>query len=407
MKIISPETILSPTRKLSGQSIAFDTHIRAIAPLDTLLTQYPDAEVIPVPEHALVMPGLINPHVHLEFSGNKDTLKYGSFLEWLYSVIEHREDLIEGCNEQCMQKACDDMLANGITTFGAVSSYAMDLEVAAKAKQKVVFFNEVIGSQATMADTLYDDFLARLESSQTVQREGFIPAIAIHSPYSVHPALIKRALGHAKNHNILTSAHYMESPAEKEWLENSSGDFQPFFKDLLKQEYAVNTSKEFLELFKDKPSLMTHVVQANDDELQQLGRDGHTVIHCPISNRLLGNGTIDLEKLERNGVPWIIGTDGLSSNYGLDLIEEMKIALFMHSSADLLSLAQKLITNATKESAKALQLNTGEISVGKEADLIVIDLESTPNEQLALHLLLHGYNIEQIYINGKSVKKGQ
>ena len=407
MKIISPETILSPTAQLSGQSIAFDTHIRAIAPLETLLEQFPDAEIIEVPEHSLLMPGLINPHVHLEFSGNKDTLKYGSFLEWLYSVIEHREDLIEGCNEQCMQKACDDMLANGITTFGAVSSYAMDLEVAAKAKQKVVFFNEVIGSQATMADTLYSDFLSRLEASQEVQREGFIPAIAIHSPYSVHPALIKRALGHAKNHNILTSAHYMESPAEKEWLENSSGDFQPFFKDLLKQEYAVNTSKEFLELFKDKPSLMTHVVQANDDELQQLSRDGHTVIHCPISNRLLGNGTIDLEKLERNGVPWIIGTDGLSSNYGLDLIEEMKIALFMHSSADLLSLAQKLITNATKESAKALQLNTGEISVGKEADLLVIDLESTPNEQLALHLLLHGYNIEQIYINGKSVKKGQ
>ncbi len=404
MKIITPETILSTTEQLSGQSIAFDTHIRAIAPLDTLLKQFPDAEIVQVPEHALVMPGLINPHVHLEFSGNKDTLKYGSFLEWLYSVIEHREDLIEGCNEQCMQKACDDMLANGITTFGAISSYAMDLEVAAKAKQKVVFFNEVIGSQATMADTLYSDFLSRLEASQEVQREGFIPAIAIHSPYSVHPALIKRALEHAKNHNILTSAHYMESPAEKEWLENSSGDFQPFFKDFLKQEYAVNTSKAFLELFKEKPTLMTHVVQANDDELQQLSRDGHTVIHCPISNRLLGNGTIDLEKLERNGVPWIIGTDGLSSNYGLNLIEEMKIALFMHSSADLLSLAQKLITNATKESAKALQLNTGEISVGKEADLLVIDLESTPNEQLALHLLLHGYNIEQIYINGSAVK---
>jgi cytosine/adenosine deaminase-related metal-dependent hydrolase len=407
MKIISPETILSPTRQLSGQSIAFDTHIRAVAPLETLIEQFPDAEVIDVPEHALVMPGLINPHVHLEFSGNKDTLKYGSFLEWLYSVIEHREDLIEGCDKSCMQKACDDMLANGITTSGAVSSYAMDLEVASKAKQKVVFFNEVIGSQATMADTLYDDFLARLESSQTVQREGFVPAIAIHSPYSVHPALIKRALQHARDHNILTSAHYMESPAEKEWLESNSGDFQPFFKDLLKQEYAVNTSKEFLDLFKGKPTLMTHVVQANDDELQQLSRDGHTVIHCPISNRLLGNGTIDLDRLEANNVPWVMGTDGLSSNYGLDLIEEMKIALFMHSGADLLSLAKRLITNATSESAKALQLNTGEISVGKEADLLVIDLESTPNEQLPLHLLLHGYNIQQVYINGSAVKKGR
>ncbi|MCJ7766521.1 MAG: amidohydrolase family protein, partial [Thiovulaceae bacterium] len=270
MKIITPETILSPVEQLSGQSIAFDTHIRAIAPLDELLEQFPDSEIIEVPKHALVMPGLINPHVHLEFSGNKETLKYGSFLEWLYSVIEHREDLMQSCDEGCMSKACDDMLANGITTFGAVSSYAMDLEVAAGAKQKVVFFNEVIGSQAMMADTLYSDFLSRLESSQEVTRDGFIPAIAIHSPYSVHPALIKRALAHAEKHGLLTTAHYLESPAEKEWLESNSGEFQPFFKEFLKQDYAVNTSKEFLELFKGKPTLMTHVVQADDEELRQL-----------------------------------------------------------------------------------------------------------------------------------------
>ncbi len=403
MKIITPETILSPAQQLSGMSIAFDTHIRAIGPLHELLEQFPEAEFIETPLHSMVMPGLINPHVHLEFSGNKSTLKYGSFVEWLYSVIEHREDIIQGCDQQCMAKACDDMLRSGITTFGAVSSYAMDLETAANAKQKVIFFNEVIGSQATMADTLYDDFMSRLEASKQVQREGFQAGIAIHSPYSVHPALIKRALAHAKVHNLVTSAHYMESPAEKEWLENNSGEFEPFFKEFLKQDYSVNTSKEFLELFKEKPTLMTHVVQANDEELKQLSKDGHSVIHCPISNRLLGNGAIDLERLDANSVPWVMGTDGLSSNYALDLFEEMKIALFMHADADLMPLAKELLASATSKSAQALGLNTGEIAVGKEADLLVIDLETTPNEQLPLHLLLHGYNIKKIYINGNEV----
>ena len=403
MKIITPETIFSPTQQLSGMSIAFDTHIQAIGQLHELLEQYPNAEFIETPLHTMVMPGLINPHVHLEFSGNKETLKYGSFMGWLSSVIEHREELIGNCNEQCMAKACDDMLAHGITTFGAVSSYAMDLEIAANSKQKVVFFNEVIGSQATMADTLYDDFMSRLEASQQVQREGFYPAIAIHSPYSVHPALIKRALKYAQQHNITTSAHYMESPAEKEWLESNSGDFKPFFKEFLKQDYAVNTSQDFLELFRGKPTLMTHVVQANDEELQELSKEGHTVIHCPISNRLLGNGSIDLDQLDANHVPWVMGTDGLSSNYGLDLFEEMKIALFTHTDRDLLTLAQELLNNATINSAKALGLNTGEIAVGKEADFLVMDLQASPNEQLPIHLLLHGYNLLHIYINGNEV----
>jgi len=403
MKIITPETILSPTDQLSGMSIAFDTHIRAIGQLHELLEQFPDAEFIETPLHSMVMPGLVNPHVHLEFSANKETLTYGGFMPWLNSVIANREDLIGGCNVECMAKACDAMLKNGITTFGAISSYALDLEAAANAKQKVFFFNEVIGSQATMADTLYDDFMSRVEASQKVKREGFYPAIAIHSPYSVHPALIKRALSHASKHNMVTSAHFMESPAEKEWLANNEGDFKPFFTEFLKQDYAVNTSESFLSLFKDKPTLMTHVVQANATELHQLSEDGHTVIHCPISNRLLGNGAINLEKLDEKNVPWVMGTDGLSSNYTLDLMEEMKIALFMHSDRDLLPLAKELLENATLKSAQVLGLNSGEIAVGREADLLVIDLEETPNTQLPVHLLLHGYNLLNVYINGKEV----
>jgi len=403
MKIITPETILSPTEQLSGMSIAFDTHIRAIGQLHELLEEFPDAEFVETPLHSMVMPGLINPHVHLEFSANKETLKYGGFMPWLSSVIENREELIGGCDVDCMAKACDEMLKNGITTFGAVSSYALDLEAAANAKQKVLFFNEVIGSQATMADTLYDDFMSRVEASLQVKREGFYPAVAIHSPYSVHPALIKRAITYAKQHDMVTSAHYMESPAEKEWLESNSGAFKPFFKEFLKQDYSVNTSESFLSLFKDKPTLMTHVVQADSTELKQLGEDGHTVIHCPISNRLLGNGAIDLDALDKNKLPWVMGTDGLSSNYTLDLMEEMKIALFMHANQELLPLANELLANATINSAKALGMNTGEIAVGKEADLLVIDLEATPSEQLPVHLLLHGYNIRHIYINGNEV----
>jgi len=400
MTVIIPSAILTPSGIVSGKAVAFDATIEAVDAPELLLQRYPDAEVFRPETPTLLMPGLVNAHVHLEFSANKTTLAYGNFISWLYSVIENREELVNACGRECLDETIGMMLRNGITAFGAISSHGLDLEAAAAAPQKVVFFNEVIGSQAAMADALYGDFLQRLDASKAVQRPGFFPAVAIHSPYSVHPALIRRALRVARDEGLVTTAHYLESPAEREWLQHNEGAFKPFFRDLLKQEIAVNTAVSFLELFKETPTLMTHVVQAESDELKALADAGHTVIHCPVSNRLLGNGAIDLDALEQHGLAWLTGTDGLSSNYTLDLFEEIKIALFMHSETELLPLAQRLINSVTTDAANALRLNCGEIAVGKAADLLLLSLDHAPKEDTVLHLLLQRYPILQIYIDG-------
>ncbi|MEA2100208.1 MAG: metal-dependent hydrolase [Campylobacterota bacterium] len=404
MQIITPHYILMKEKVSTNLSVAFDKTIHSIAPFDELIDKYPNAKVTTLRENSLLMPGLINAHVHIEFSANKTQLCYGDFMNWLYSVIENREALIEGCKAECMDKAINSMLDLGITTFGAISSHGMDLQSCANAPQNVIFFNELIGSQATMADALFGDFISRLNASKTVTREGFYPAVAIHSPYSVHPVLIKKALGIVKDENLKLTAHFMESQAEREWLDSSDGDFKEFFENLLKQKSAVCNSDEFLEYFDNTPTLLTHVVKANGSELKTLESNKHTVIHCPISNRLLGNGTIDLKELDNNNIRWIVATDGLSSNYKLDLFEEMKIALFMQSDAPILKLANKLIRSVTIDAAEALGINTGEIAEGKNADMLIVDLESEPTNELAIHLILHRYNISKVYINGKLEK---
>ena len=404
MQIISPNYILTPDNLLKNQAIAFDKIIYKIAPLSELKKLYPDAEVIELQENSLIMPGLINSHVHIEFSANKTTLSYGDFMNWLYSVIENREELVGGCDSACMSKAIESMLESGITTFGAISSHGMDLEACASSPQNVVYFNELIGSQATMADALFADFLSRLDASKDIKREGFYPAVAIHSPYSVHPVLIKKALGIVKREDLKLTAHFMESEHERAWLDDSSGEFKDFFNKLLKQNVNVSDSTQFLEHFNTHSTLLTHAVKANEAELSSIASSAHTIIHCPISNRLLGNGALNLEALEAKGINWVCATDGLSSNYKLDLFEEMKVALFMHHKMPLLELAKKLILSVTKNAAKALNLNTGEIKEGKAADMLVLDLKKEPNEELAIHLILHRYNISKIYINGKAIK---
>ena len=404
MQIIVPHYILTSEVLLQNQAIAFDKQIKKIASFDELIEEFPDAKVTTLRENSLLMAGLINAHVHIEFSANKTELNYGDFLKWLYSVIENREELIGGCKQECMDKAIDSMLDSGITTFGAVSSHGLDLESCINAKQNVVFFNELIGSQAVMADTLFGDFISRLNSSKQVTRDGFYPAVAIHSPYSVHPILIKKALEIVKGENLKLSAHFMESKAEREWLDSSDGDFKEFFTNLLKQNSNVSDSKEFLEHFDGYNTLLTHVVKANEDELNSIAKHKQTVIHCPISNRLLGNGVIDLEQLREKKIRWILATDGLSSNYSLNLFEEMKIALFIHSNTPLNKLAKELLRSVTIDASDALGLNKGDIKEGKDSDMIVLDLDKTPTEDIALHLILHKYNISNIIINGEFVR---
>ena len=404
MKIITPHYILMRDRVTTNLSIAFDKTIEKIAPLDDLIELYPGSEIITLRENSLLMPGLINAHVHIEFSANKTTLSYGDFMSWLYSVIENREELIGGCSSECMRKACDDMLDAGITTFGAISSHGMDLEACANAKQNVIFFNELIGSQATMADTLFNDFLSRLDASKSVKREGFSSGVAIHSPYSVHPVLIKKALKIVKNEKLKLTAHFMESEAERQWLDSSEGEFKDFFEKLLKQNSNVCNSQEFLELFNEQETLLTHAVNTNNQELETVAKANHTIIHCPISNRLLGNATLNIKDLNDKNIKWIVATDGLSSNYKLDLFEEMKVSLFMHSDAPLLGFAKALIDGVTINAAEALGINSGEIAEGKNADMIVLDLDKEPTEELAIHLILHRYNISKVFINGKCEK---
>ncbi|MDD2265371.1 metal-dependent hydrolase [Sulfuricurvum sp.] len=403
MQILLSDAIFTDGTILRDHGIVFDKTILEVAPNDDLRSRF-GAQCTELGEGSVLLPGLINPHVHLEFSANRSTLTYGEFMPWLSSVIASRDDLINECDDACTTHAIETMLSNGITAFGAVSSYGFDLDPCRQAPQKVVFFNELIGSDPAMADALYANFQERLFASQEIKREGFNPAVAIHSPYSVHRILIQKALKYAKEKDLRVTAHFMESLAEREWLDNDSGAFQPFFQNFLKQTKAANTANEFLSYFSEIPTLFTHAIQANHEEISVIKEGGHSIIHCPISNRLLGNGALDLRRLDTHTIPWLCGTDGMSSNYTLDLFEEMKAALFMHTQHDLLTLANSLFQSVTAQAATALRLNCGTIAPTYDADILIVRVNYPINEQLPIHLILQPRTVESVYIQGEKIK---
>jgi cytosine/adenosine deaminase-related metal-dependent hydrolase len=382
-------------------AVVFDDKILQVDTIENIKNNYPNEEVKYLGKNSVLMPGLINTHVHLEFSANKTSLKYGNFVKWLFSVIAKREELVEKATEELISSELDGMIKNGTTTIGAISSYGFDMKPCVDSPINVVYFTEVLGSQANMIDTLFVDFKAKLKTAKQNAKKNFIPAIAIHSPYSTHPFLIREVLKIAKEDKVAVSAHFQESKAENDWLNNSSGEFEAFFKDMLDQHNSLTKPSDFLFQFKGIENLsFTHCVEANKKELNEIRDLGATIIHCPNSNRLLNNTSLNLSYLE--DIPLAMGTDGLSSNHSLNLFEEIRTAFYLHTNFTPNQLAKKLLLASTKGGADTLGLKKGQLKEGFDADIISFKLPDVCEdvEDLSTAVILHTTKAENVFIGG-------
>ncbi|PLY07845.1 MAG: chlorohydrolase [Arcobacter sp.] len=407
MKIINASWVITCDENstiIKNGAVVYDNKIIDIGPKDFIEKKYPDIEIISLKENSALMPGLINSHVHLEFSSNSTTLKYGNFMNWLNSVISFRDQLVEKATTKFISQKLLKMQKTGTTTIGAISSYSYDMDACIKSPINTVFFTEVIGSKPDMVDTLFTDFKSRLDNAKKSRSASFIPAIAIHSPYSVHPFLLRETLRLACEEKLAVSSHFLESPEEFEWLHKDEGSFLDFFKNFLGQEKAVTKPMEFLNQFKNVDNLsFTHCVEASENDLDKIKELGATINHCVTSNRLLNNSKLDLDKLKT--IPFSIGTDGLSSNNSLSMFDELRNCLMAHFDKNVIDFSKVLLKAATKNGSIALGLNKGELTKDKDADMISLILpnEVEDEEDLCMNVILHTKFVDSSIIGGKNV----
>ena len=165
----------------------------------------------------------------------------------------------------------------------------------------------------------------------------------------------------------------------------------------------VTNIAEFLNAFKNKPTLFTHATQTNPQEIQEINNYKHSIIHCPRSNRLLGCGKLNISNVDN----LLLGTDGLSSNYSLSILDELKTAIFMHTSYNLKELSLKLIQSITTNAQKALNLKIGKLKPNFYADFALFklpsDLKNEDDGNIALHTIINCNRAKEVYISGKKV----
>jgi 5-methylthioadenosine/S-adenosylhomocysteine deaminase len=159
---------------------------------------------------------------------------------------------------------------------------------------------------------------------------------------------------------------------------------------------------------------MAHAVWVSDADMALMGEAGCSVVHNAISNMRLGSGFMPLRRLLDAGVAVGLGTDGASSNDTLRLFDVIRVAALIHGGSGpdysrWLSAAD-ILRAATIDGARTAMLEgeTGSLEVGKKADLIVLKTDGmtfTPMNDIAKHLVYgeNGSSLELVMVNGEIV----
>ncbi len=159
-----------------------------------------------------------------------------------------------------------------------------------------------------------------------------------------------------------------------------------------------------------------HSVWVSDDDMALMGAAGMSIVHNAISNQKLGAGIAPLRRLLDAGVTVGLGTDGASSNDTLRIFDVMRVAALIHSatgpdSAQWLSAAD-ILCAATIDGARTamLEAETGSLEVGKQADLIVLRMDGLDYVALndpGKHVVYceNGSSLETVMVAGEIVAR--
>ena len=167
-----------------------------------------------------------------------------------------------------------------------------------------------------------------------------------------------------------------------------------------------------------KKTVCAHGVYLSDSDMELFARRGTSIAHNAASNLKLGNGFAPVERMLQKGINVAMGTDSSSSNNNLSMLREMQLVSLIHkgTAEDATAMpARTVFEMATVNGAKALGWGdiTGEIKVGKRADLSLFSLDEpgflpVGDPKSALCYSSAGLRAETVLVNGRVLlEKGE
>lgn len=326
----------------------------------------------------VLVPGFVNAHCHLELSHLRGIFPEKSGLpRFLKNVIDHRNPEGNRVIEEA-QKADFELWKNGIVAVGDVSN--SDATFQLKSKSKIVYhtFIEALGFSPQRAEKAFAWAQYCYEEAHSL---SLTASIVPHAPYSISRELFERISKFAVDQRSVLSMHSQESSAEDDLYHSGDGEIvRHLTKNLgIDLSFFNPTGKSALEsvitwLPTENNLLLVHNIRTGQNDIDLIqstrSRDKTWFVLCPNSNLYIEDRLPDIELLYKNGLQICLGTDSLSSNRKLSMLDEIK-TIQTHFPAIPFG---EIVTWATRNGAEALEMNewAGTIEKGKKPGINLI-----------------------------------
>jgi len=336
----------------------------------------PHADRVIYGEGKLLIPGLIQTHVHLSqtlFRSQADDLE---LLDWLKKRIWPLEGAHDA--ESLYQSALlgiSELLLGGTTslvdmqtvhhTDAAVHAIAESGIRATTGKVMMDHGDDVPGTLIQSTNDAIQESVDLLEKWHGRENGRIQYAFTPRFVVSCTEELLKEVVALSEKYRVRVHTHASENKGEIEIVERERG-----MRNVLYLDHIGMAAPNLI---------LTHCIWLNDEEMDVLEKRDVKVAHCPTCNIKLSSGIAPIPEMLKRGITVSLGADGSPANNNLDVFQEMKMAALIQKPlhGPTIMPAKEVFKMATLGGARAMGLEQeiGSIEVGKKADLVMISLD--------------------------------
>ena len=360
-----------------GGVLIADGRIAALGEADDLRRAHPEVRVTDYGD-ALISAGFVDAHAH--YPQTAIIASWGKrLIDWLqsYTFPEEMRFADPAYAAEIAARYFDLTLANGTTTvcsFGTIHPVSVEAFFAEAERRGLRSFagktcmdrDTAPAALRDTAQSAHDDSRRLLERWHGRGRLSYVitPRFA---PTSTPDQLEALGALWAAHPDCLMQTHLSEQTDEIAWVRALYPEARDYL-DVYERHGLLGPG-----------GLYGHAIHLEPRESARLKEVDASLIHCPTSNTFIGSGLFDMDGLSRAGLRIGLATDtGGGSSFSMlrTMAAAYEVALLRHRALH----PDEHWWLATEGAARSLRADDriGTLAPGREADLVVLDLASTP-----------------------------